>query len=481
MWYISNNENFSKLKEFQKVDIDEVDRLTGEEVVVILDSENNFEFIKIYTAVKKILINKNKVVFIYSEENKYWKIIALIFILYENYNIYKLEDIAELNNEYIKELFKRNATPEEVRTFITPELISIEKLDEILLQLKNLITAGELQKAVEITAEYADVLESSIEALNWLKTQADGLLQQKINTQSEELEKAKVEIEMYKAELEEIIRERKEIQAQNDELLKEITDLKNAHTPKEDTEKLKKEIKTLKKKLEILEEQASSSEPVISTYAEVQTALVKCRVKSIIYFKEISYVKYMNSLVIKLFKIIADFYKVKAKLLIYDNKNDFLQIYKPLNVIGSKEYAANREQIVTQLEKVVIVEANPAIIEDIIKTDYDVIILYDRMKRAADIVSGNNIYKYWVINSIKEFSILMQGSKIDKSQAILGKYAYKENLFIPDLGEQYEGNTESARTSMYMNAEHPYYKKSLLDLIIEKAKIEEIARIKERG
>ena len=204
---------------------------------------------------------------------------------------------------------------------------------------------------------------------------------------------------------------------------------------------------------------------------------MKCKAKSIIYFKEITYVRYINSFVTKLFEVISKIYKLRVKLVIYDNRNGFVQIYKPLTVVGSAEYVASRDLIVNKTDKIVVVEANPAIIEDIIRADYDVVIVYDRMRQPNDVVVGNNVYKYWIINSATEYNTLSQTYKIDKHHVIARPGIFPESIPLLEISG-YSEMTESARISSYIRLEHPVMKKSLLELIFERTNVNSIAKLR---
>ena len=42
----------------------------------------------------------------------------------------------------------------------------------------------------------------------------------------------------------------------------------------------------------------------------------------------------------------------------------------------------------------VVVDQQPGIMEDVLRSDCDVLIIYDRLKRKNDILTGNTVYKY---------------------------------------------------------------------------------------
>ena len=69
-------------------------------------------------------------------------------------------------------------------------------------------------------------------------------------------------------------------------------------------ENLKRENEKIKNKNTDLQAQSESGGAVIKTYKELNTKLIDCKTKLIIYFKEVSYVRYTNSLVVKLMEVL---------------------------------------------------------------------------------------------------------------------------------------------------------------------------------
>ena len=180
--------------------------------------------------------------------------------------------------------------------------------------------------------------------------------------------------------------------------------------------------------------------------------MIKCKTKIIIYFKEVGTIPYINTLISSLYEFLI-LKKLKAKLLIYDNQIGFSGVYKPLNLVGSEEYLSKRDNYISRVNKFVVVEPNQAIIDDIIKSnnpEFDVVLLYDRMKQLNDIVSGNNIYKFWVVNSKRDLEAI-SSFKVNYANIITREEENLDGKYL-SLGkiEGYEEMSSSAKLKKYM-------------------------------
>lgn len=217
-----------------------------------------------------------------------------------------------------------------------------------------------------------------------------------------------------------------------------------------------------------------TSGDIIKNYSELNTSLVNCKIDNIVYFKEISYVTYTNSLIKSLIEF-CKLNKKKVKLLIYDNGNIMSSTYNPLNIVNSNEYIRNKERLVKDVESFVITEPNQAIINDIVTCSdvkYDILIVYDRMKQLNNVINGNNVFNFWVANSSNDVKNLEQRLKInDKSRLIvgLGYHEKDQSLKIPTVNG-YNEKTESAKNSAYFTLK--YNGVSVIRTILEKARID---------
>lgn len=428
------------------------------DTIVIIINKDATELYLYYHTIKTLLLNNNRVILIINNKSNMIKHICMLMVLYKRYDIYVIEDESILDIEHIDVLIGREPTEDEVGQYVDIDAIANEKLCDILLEMTTAIDDGDTDTLIKLAIEYKDVLQRSINVIGYLNYLVD-------NGNKD----IAIKLKEYKSTINDLEEQLKKSDIKLREVANKLEYLEQANKT------LQKEAFTAKAKLRELEEQSNSGEPIIKTYSTVLTSMVKCRAKSIIYFKEVSYVRYVNSFITKLAEILAKVNKLKVKLLIYDNKNAFNTVYKPTNVITSTEYVNNASTFVNSIDRLIIVECNQAIIEDILKADYDVIIIYDRLKQAQDIVAGNNVYKYWVINSSHEYDILDKIYKIDKHHVITRPGVFAESIPIHEV-KDYRAQTETGRMAVYMKMTMADGKRPIIDVICDRTNINPIPR-----
>lgn len=436
---------------YNNIDIDSDELLDIKEclVVVVLGEESNGRLYSYYSNIRNLIINNNKIILLLLESKSYIrKQISMLLMSYRNYNIYTVDTLDIVDKDYINELDAREPSQSEVTEFIGADVTAYTELNEILLSMITSIKESDIDKLRVIIEDKRDSIEGFVDVIDYMKSVVDSANSGDTQKQIKSL-RAKID------DMEVLLN------TANKKLKQAEIDLENA---KDGNEVLQREANRAKQRLAELEDQVNISEPVLRTYAELQTQMIKCKTQVILYFKEVSHVSYIASFVTEFVKYLTKLKKLRVKLLIYDNKHSFLSMYKPIQVIGSSEYIADRDRVVNKLDKLVIVEANQAIIEDILKSDWDVVVIYDRLRQVNDIVSGNNVYKYWVLNSIKEYTALSNQFKIDKKDVITNHSILPEVMVLTSV-PSYSAHTTTAKLSAYMNMTSPGCNRSIFNII----------------
>lgn len=416
-------------------------------VVVVLDKSTNDQLYTYYNRIRDIILSKNKVILIIvGEESDISKPISMLMGAYRKYDIYKVESLDYVDSSYIDEINEHTPTYEEVQLYIGGDITAYFELNTILLEIdkfiKNMDTEGLidfLEKNIISVSKFTDVVD-------YMKQIVDSVYTEKLRV---EQEIANMDMRIKDAEI------------------------KNT--------KLESELETAKATLERYKKQETNGAPIIKTYQELNLLLINYKVKTVIYFKEISQIPYINSMVSALFDYLKSLH-YRAKLLIYDNRFGMSALYKPLNVIGGAEYNLKADDYAGKVEKLVIVEPVQKILEDVLTYGsntneyYDVVIIYDRMKQPNDLVAGNNVYKFYVLNSNKDFketqaisSISDKSSIITRSDIDIEKIG-TDVLDIPKING-YNKDTDYAKLAKYIKAVTTISNKPLLNTILDKSRI----------
>lgn len=433
-------------------------------VVVVLDSSTEESLKEYYNNITDILLSKNKlVIIIIQDESDIGVHIANLACLYKCYNIYEVSNRGIIDKDYMERVESRTPNYSEVQAFLGGGITAYSEIGDILLEVRDLLSEGD----VEGLKRLLDKHEGSVNDLNVAVDYIRNTVKD-INSDS-----LRDEIIKINEALDESITKLNDIKKVSGELQDENAKLE------EDLEKTRGKLEEATKQVESMRNMSfgngSRDGHIIKTYAEFNTSLIKCRVKSVVYFKEITTIPYINSLILSLMESIK-LRKLRVKLLIYDNTS-FPAVYKPLNVISSSEYLSKRSNYISMIDKLVVAEPNPVILEDILTFNnkpYDVLIIYDRMKQTNDLITGNNIYKYYIINSTKDFNniqgllnITDKSNIITRSDSGIGGGA----LDIPKI-EDYSNSTETAKISKYIKAVSIGNKQPIIQNILDRARIE---------
>ena len=414
---------------------DSLNEIKDSLVIVVLDEKSNGKLYTYYSAVRSLIVSNNKVILLLIEaKSPIRKQISMLLMSYRNYNIYTLDDRSIIDREYLATIEGREPSEDEVTTFVGSDITAYSEINDILLRLTSKVEESDIDGLREIIESKRDSIEGFVDIIDYMKKVVDNANSGETDKQIKSLKDKISELENSLEDATKQIREAK----------------KEAELALKDQETLKKEAFQAKQKAADLEDRLNSKEPVLTTYTELQTQMIKCNTKVILYFKEVSHISYISSMLIKMCEVLVRLKKLKVKLLIYDNKHSLLSTYKPIPVIGSNEYMSNKDSVVNKLDKLVIVEANQAIIEDILKADWDVVIVYDRLRQASDIVSGNNVFKYWVMNSMSEYKALFQAFKIEERNIISRPGIFAEGIAISEIKE-YKTHTPSAKLAGWVN------------------------------
>lgn len=373
--------------------------LSGDDkiIVLVLDNTTSNKLREYYNSVRDILLSRNKLItIIVGKDSNIRKPIANLMATYRNYNIYKVSSAMTVDRDYAEALEDREPTIDEVQQFVGGDISAYAEIANIVSGINELANEGDIEKIKSLIEQHRETIESSREVLDYMHKIVD-------ESNSGELHAT---IDTLRSKLNNI--EEKDIENQ-----KEIRDLRSTteHLKSELMES-KRELNKANSELQSMKSQSNNGSPILESYPELSTQRLKNTCDHIIYFKELSYVRYMNSFVIAIQQFLK--LKLRVKLIIYDNKVGIPSVYRPLSVIDSSSYMANKSNFIQNAERFVVVEPNPVILENMVTSlspKFDVIIIYDRMRQQKDLITGNNVTKFYVINSNRDF---------EESQKMLG-------------------------------------------------------------
>lgn len=400
--------------------------------VVLNESTADASCLKTYYNSIKAMLKNNVKVFIVmvAETSKIRGSICNLMQLFGNYNVYQVPDENFISSAYLDTLPERTVTYDEMAQYLQNDIVAYDDMDTVLQGVQECINRNDAEGLKTLIEGHLPTIEAAPTVFSQMKNSIDqansGVLQDKIANIKAQLEEANELNEKKQTE----IRQR---ESTIDDLNSSLKDAR-------------RQLTQTKADMEELKLQVQNAGPAIRSYQTVKTQLLKCKTEHIIYIKEISRIPYINSFVLMLQEMIKQF-RYTSKLLIYDNTSQDQVTYGNMQQVDSAAFESNKAVLLNKTPKFVVTEPAPQILKDILQSinpQFDVLIIYDRMKQATDLVEGNNVYKFWVVNSFNDYNTTKNLFKIDRTDTIITRPASRiapDVIDIPRI-KAYETETQ---------------------------------------
>ena len=456
----------SNIHGYEASNIETFDKeVTKEDTLIfIVDKTCDEQTSKYYKLVNKALMNQAKVVLISIDDcNRTSGVLASNMLVYGAYGIYKIADREALSANYIIKALEREPDLDEAKVFVDNEVVAYQDMVTVLYGIQSLVSEGNIEGLTNHIERHVTSIEGMVVTLNKMKKVCELF-------NSDELLDSIATLKKTIDELHDTLNDKE----------KQIEDVKhNRDEFKVETEGLKRELAKVKSSLPSSNE--SGSEHVIKNYMAYNTLVHGSKV-NIIYFKEISYVRYTNTLISMLYDKL-DKLKKNCKLLIYDNNNSFISRYT-LDVVNGKNYASDKDNIIKNKKKMVITEPFNSVLSDLTSNpSIHTLIIYDRLGFYEDIITGNCVTKFIVVNSAKDLEMAskIKGLGCDNDENIItnlnNKFKYDDNkptnfLDIPSIAENFSSLSDAAQFQRYNKLISSRTHVNLLNTILKKAHID---------
>lgn len=445
-----------------KIDSPELKTIKGSIVVYVLSKAVSEVIKDNYNAVTSLLKNHNRVIFIGEDSSlESFKAVASLMVTYGAYDIYTVNSIDDITGPYLKKVIDRTPDITEVRTYVGGDISAYSDIIPILFGIESFVENGDTENLVKFIEEHMSSIENISTVVNHLKKKADLLdsnelfdtieaLNKKSDSLKEQLTASEEKIESVKHERDGF----KTMASDSAKKVKELTEKVSELSGKENYGN------------------------ILNDYKEENTMLMRCTTKIILYFKEVTYVKYVDSFITQFVEWLK-VHELKTKLVIYDTSTKMYRKYQPLTVVDGKTYVSDKDTLINKAEKFVAAEPIPAIIHDILESPlaFDVVIIYDRMHNTKDLISGNNVTKFFIINSNHDYlqmkdtlKITTSGNIITSEDSSIEASDGRKWLHIPNI-DGYTTSTDSAKISKYQRARCKNHNQTLFQYICDKSNI----------
>lgn len=415
-----------------------------------------------YEKVKAILQKQIKLYLIMvADEQKIRGPLCNLMALYGNYNVYKVPEDNFISSAYLDTLPQRKVTYDELAQYVQTDIAAYNDMDTVLSGVQDCVSRDDVDGLKTLVETHMPTFEAAPTVFSNMKVSIDqsnsGVWQDKLKQVREQLSAATDNLDTKIAEI-------KEKDQQIDDLKQSLKDANRQLTQS-------------KADLDEIKAQQSSAGPAIRNYQTVKTQLIRCKTENIIYIKEISSIPYIKSFVVMLQRMIQQF-KYSTKLIIYDNSTATQLTYGNMQQVDQAAFEANKQQLLQRADAFVVTEPAPQILKDILQSmspQIDVVIIYDKLHQAADIVEGNNVYKFWIINSKQDYMTTKGLFKIDMTQQIItrpGQSIAVDVIDIPKIKNYELEQSDNGKFTKYKGVQQVVTKKPLMQTFLQTCNIQ---------
>lgn len=400
---------------YNKIEIKDASGISDSNVVIVLNNSTNNRLFDYYSSVKDMILNRNRVILLIdSFTSNIDKQISMLMVSYGKYDIYRVDNIANIDSGYINKLLDREPTREEIEQFIGCDVSMYDKINALLAEMCSL--CNNTNELAEFIAKNSELLENTVNILDYLKLSFDN---------------SAVAVSKVKEKLGKELDSMTTNYQLTDSKLKEANSNVNKLTLQLDS--LKNEASEYRKELE--KHNNLGGAPTILSYSTLNTNSLSYNTKAVLYFKEIGKLRYANTFITCLYNLLKIKFKATVKLLIYDSIVG-LGNYKPITYTDKRQYNERKGSFtdVNKNEKLVITEPSSDILSDMLNAGIDVIIVYDKMGVTKDLINGAIVYKYNIVGSMNDYRTLKNiESNISDDYIIGPPYISNGIIGIPEL------------------------------------------------
>jgi hypothetical protein len=436
------------------------DGSTFYEFVIVLADKEDVEqrFATYYSSVSDMLVDGHKVVLIGVGNGADYRKIGMLMALYEEYNIYRIETVSALSAEYLRSIEARKPDHVEVSLGDGGWQAGFGLVNRILIGLSSLAKENNVEGMLRFVGEHVNEIDSIAYNLDMLRETVRSFNKDKIEVEMNDLRN---KLSNREKVIETNRRERESTKTEMDRLVDELT-------------ATKRELEVLQGEVEDEKRASTVGDSILREYNTLRMAGLKNRVKVIIYFKEVGHVRYINTFITQFVQTLRN-KKLKVKALIYDNRSSIKNYYDGIRSISGADFQIDKRTILAKAETYHVSEPNPAIIKETIQFmgGAEVLIIYDRMYNAKDIISGKEVNKYYVLNSKKEYDKEGKEYGIDSVNKIITSPGNSLTGRYMDVStiEGYHDLSESAKISRYMKMAGSRTGNSIMNQLIEETGI----------
>lgn len=330
-------------------------------------------------------LEKGERVVIISKESDVLSFYGLLLERNGQYNVYKVDDYDEVDEDYLFEVSNRDNSKEEAIVYVGKPMsqLATEVIDSLNLSGKELRV---MEMVKEVLRGSEDIKEKAT-----------------VNLLNEKLAKEKAVREAYENELKEY--------------------------KKNDQDRMK------------------STEFVTSTI-NLNNLGVNIKTK-VMYIREYSEIPYLHTCLKVYKKWLELTYNKRVKLVMFDNKLFEMKYKTFIKLKTQNDYLANPSYYLSSNDNLCCFQVFPKVVTDLYKEGYDVLIIIDRIMNPLPMVSGKNVRTFKTSANLEILEWLTKLPQQDFTYICTNELNYDNCIIINKLKKEISLNTENEKLYIY--------------------------------
>lgn len=449
MNYISDIALGDEFDTFNMSNDSEVDNISDTNVIVVVSSSSDDKLYEYYTSLKKLILNRNKVIIWIDEENKSTirKQLCMLAVSYGVYDIYSLEQ-SEMNITKARDCIDRTASRTEVAQYIGGVIDSYDKASDLALQIKVYLDNNQIEALNDYLTSNREAISNLPAVMDFLKR----IMDNHIRGIDDKLEKLSKDLRDANIKVEEQYQSCKSATARAKSLEDEMGSLKSKYAQAEsDINLLKRQNSELTKQLSNSGYDDDDENIGMLRYKPTNMSQIRNCVGYVVYFKELSRVRYATTMIKNFVKYLT-IQKKNVKFVTYMVANDYLCAYSNTLIVNGKRHASDPSIIANANRPIIVTDTNMSIVRSLlIAPNTDVLVVYDRLKQKEDLITGALLTKFYLAGDLDTMDTIQKstGLKLAKERTFISGDSSPNTLFIPTIDGYENSINDQAKLGKY--------------------------------
>ena len=416
-----------------------------DELVIVFDSADKSarqDGVELYRVMNKIINRAKRMALVITDvHDDSAKLLCLLMTKNSRYSIFVVDDTEDADEDYLYSIIEAEPTIDELKEFIGNDIAVYGRTVDVVREIVNSTTKADATIA-DIVRDNKENLSSISGIINSLQNAVDTLANMSKQTGTKGVSDR---------ENERNLSEIRRLSALSTDMQREISELQSRCSRDQ------AELKALREFKEEATAKGTANRGVSDKYMSLnadkfinitEPGRKKPICKTVLYFKEVTPCRFINSFIVMFLRYIITRYDIKCKVAIFDKKAYNNVRYGKLKILDGGTYEKERQA--GKLGDIfVCTEVARNVVESLL-TENHLVIIYDRFGGMEDIVTGRLVHRYDVVNGEKEITEPGRLRAIEKNKVVTNFGVDKKMISVTEIFD-YKQMSSGGKLSAYVN------------------------------